>query len=114
MWQYTDKGTLAGVSEKVDLNILNGNKTLNWFIKDENTSQQTINRTLRKGDKGEDVKLLQTWLNKLGYDCGKADGIFGTKTLLAVKKFQKDHYLAIDGIIGKISLKQILAEIDAK
>ena len=114
LWQYTDKGTLAGVREKVDLNILNGDKSLNWFIKNENVSQQIINRTLRKGDKGDDVKLLQTWLNKLGYDCGKVDGNFGTQTLLAVKKFQKDHHLTIDGIVGKISLKQILAEIDAK
>ncbi|MBC6975085.1 MULTISPECIES: glycoside hydrolase family 25 protein [Bacillus] len=34
IWQYTDKGTLAGVSGNVDLNYLNGNKGLNWFIGD--------------------------------------------------------------------------------
>ena len=35
---------------------------------------------LKVGSRGDEVKILQTQLNQLGYDAGKADGIFGTRT----------------------------------
>ena len=59
-------------------------------------------RTLRKGDSGSDVKELQEALIAAGHDVGKAgaDGIFGSSTLSAVKKFQKEHGLDADGIVG--------------
>jgi peptidoglycan hydrolase-like protein with peptidoglycan-binding domain len=49
-----------------------------------------IERTLRSGHSGDDVKALQDALNKMGYDCGEVDGIFGWKTASALKKFQKN------------------------
>ena len=57
-------------------------------------------RTLRNGDKGEDVKALQILLNGMGFNCGTADGIFGSKTGAAVEKFQKKYGLAADKIAG--------------
>lgn len=59
--------------------------------------------TLRRGDKGEYVTLLQTQLDRKGYDIGKSgiDGIFGKATEAAVKKFQTDNGLTADGIVGK-------------
>ena len=57
-------------------------------------------RTLRNGDKGEDVKALQILLNGMGFDCGAADGIFGSKTGAAVEKFQKKYGLAADKVAG--------------
>ena len=115
LWQYTDKGTLAGVREKVDLNLIMGSKDIKWFIGGSTIIQPLIiNRTLRNGDRGEDVKFLQKSLNKLGFKCGTADGIFGAKTTIAVKEFQKAKHLVVDGIFGKKSLKILLAEIDAK
>lgn len=39
---------------------------------------------LSKGNKGQEVRVLQTLLNAVGYDCGTVDGIFGTKTEKAV------------------------------
>lgn len=57
-------------------------------------------KTLKKGSSGADVKTLQTRLNELGYDCGKVDGKYGDKTAAAVKAFQKDHNLTVDGIAG--------------
>ena len=56
--------------------------------------------SLRSGSKGDKVKTLQTNLNMLGYNCGAADGNFGAKTLAAVKAFQKDQKLVVDGIVG--------------
>lgn len=59
-------------------------------------------RTLKNGSTGEDVKQLQSYLIQLGYDCGSwgNDGDFGDATEIAVKEFQTDHNLEIDGIVG--------------
>ena len=59
-----------------------------------------VKPVLRKGDKGDDVKELQERLNDLGYDCGLADGAFGTRTKNAVVRFQADHNLDPDGVVG--------------
>lgn len=58
--------------------------------------------TLKKGDKGKWVTLAQTELINKGYSCGStgADGDFGKNTEAAVKRFQNDHALKVDGIIG--------------
>ena len=43
---------------------------------------------LSKGDRGDEVKKMQTMLNAVGYDCGKADGVFGDKTAAALSAFR--------------------------
>lgn len=55
---------------------------------------------LRKGKTGSQVKHLQKTLNSLGYNAGSEDGIFGNLTENAVKNFQKDKGLLVDGIVG--------------
>lgn len=57
-------------------------------------------RTLRNGSAGMDVQELQERLNALGYSCGVPDGLFGAKTAAAVKAFQGDHRLLVDGVVG--------------
>jgi len=54
---------------------------------------------MRRGSKGAAVKDLQTGLIRLGYDLGRygADGDFGQATEAAVKKFQADNRLPVDG-----------------
>ena len=64
---------------------------------------------LRRGSKGADVTKLQTALNALGYACGAADGIFGAKTEAAVRNFQRDHSLTVDGIAGKATQEALYA-----
>jgi len=58
--------------------------------------------TLRKGDAGPYVTLAQTMLIQRGYNLDPygADGKFGSKTETAVKQFQRDWDLAVDGVIG--------------
>lgn len=56
--------------------------------------------TLHSGSRGEAVKILQQALIQLGYLGGTADGIFGTNTENAVKKFQRASGLTSDGLAG--------------
>lgn len=51
------------------------------------------------GSKGENVRKLQTALNRAGSNL-KIDGHFGDKTRQAVCNFQEDHGLKMDGIVG--------------
>lgn len=64
---------------------------------------------IRKGDKGAKVKALQKRLIALGYALPKygADGSFGAETDAAVRKFQRDHGLAVDGIVGPNTQKAL-------
>ncbi len=55
---------------------------------------------VKQGSKGDAVKLLQKLLTDWGYTPGPIDGIFGAKALTAVKQFQTDLGLAVDGIAG--------------
>ncbi len=65
---------------------------------------------LKSGSKGNDVRKLRTGLNKLGATPKlKVDGIFGPKTLEAVKTFQKKAELKRDGQVGKLTLGAIRA-----
>ena len=61
--------------------------------------REAMDVTLRKGDRGEDVKRLQALLNKYGYKL-KEDGVFGSGTEQAVRAFQQGHYLTPDGVVG--------------
>ena len=62
-------------------------------------------RLLYWGCKGEDVKTLQKALLAAGYkQVRTADGIYGQWTYDAVRSFQKDHGLAVDGVAGKDTL----------
>ena len=70
------------------------------FLKGSNTVSDGTRATIRKGSRGEDVIYLQKQLTVLGYSVGDVDGIFGIKTLEAVKAFQTENGLAVDGIVG--------------
>jgi N-acetylmuramoyl-L-alanine amidase len=49
---------------------------------------------------GDDVKALQDRLTTLGFDAGKTDGVFGSRTEAAVLEFQRNYGLYSDGIAG--------------
>ncbi len=65
-------------------------------------SHKPHKRILKHGSRGEDVKKLQKILNARGL-CPQPiviDGIFGPTTLTAVRKFQRQSQLPVDGIVG--------------
>jgi N-acetylmuramoyl-L-alanine amidase len=55
---------------------------------------------LHYGDTNTNVKRLQARLISLGYLSGTADGVFGSRTTLAVKRFQARVSLTADGVVG--------------
>lgn len=68
--------------------------------------------TLRRGSRGDEVSELQEMLSALGYDCGKADGVYGAKTEAAVRAFQQAEGLAVDGIAGQMTRTALQAAWD--
>jgi len=55
---------------------------------------------LTLGSRGPNVKLVQSLLNRIGYNAGTVDGIFGVLTQQAVIQFQRNNALVADGIVG--------------
>ena len=64
------------------------------------TGSTTTGTALREGDKGTAVTELQTMLKSLKYYYGEITGSFGSLTKRAVRKFQDDNNLTVDGIAG--------------
>ncbi len=59
----------------------------------------------RYGSRGSEVTQIQTKLKRWGYYKGAVDGIYGSKTLSAVKWFQSKNGLKVDGIAGTKTLQ---------
>lgn len=68
---------------------------------DEKSLAATVVLSKEKNSKHASVKPLQTKLDHLGFNCGTVDGIYGNKTYVAVRSFQKAKKLTIDGKVGK-------------
>lgn len=65
---------------------------------------------LQLGSHGEEVKTLQKTLTNLGYDPGEINGHFGDATEAAVREFQTDQNITVDGLVGretKITLRNV-------
>lgn len=84
-------------TDEIDKTLTKGEKTVNITL-----------TVLSNGSKGTQVKTVQRLLNVLGYDCGKVDGIFGKKTTVAVKAFQKASGLVADGVVGANTWSKLL------
>jgi N-acetylmuramoyl-L-alanine amidase len=58
--------------------------------------------------RGDDIAELQQRLGALGFDCGRVDGIFGDNTDAAVREFQRNVAVAVDGEVGPVTLGELL------
>jgi N-acetylmuramoyl-L-alanine amidase len=75
---------------------------------------QLVEASYRLGDRtlylraplqrGDDVRSLQRKLNALGFDAGKEDGLFGSRTDDAIREFQRNVGQGSDGIVGEETL----------
>jgi len=76
-----------------------------------------VESTWRPGDRplrlvaphlrGDDVGWLQTALGRLGFDCGRVDGIFGPATARALEDFQRNCGLDVDGVCGPTTVRAL-------
>ena len=69
------------------------------------TEDETIARTLRSGMRGEDVRRIQ---REIGMPAADQDGIFGPKTERAIRNFQQNAGIQVDGIVGQQTQSAIL------
>lgn len=69
--------------------------------------QTSTRATIKRGSRGADVTYLQQRLTAKGYGTGAIDGIFGQKTLEAVKAFQAENNLIVDGVVGENTWKTL-------
>ena len=73
----------------------------NLFLRKDTNNVQALSKY---GSRGEEVTQIQTKLKRWGYYSGSVDGIYGTKTVEAVKYFQRKNGLTVDGIAGPKTL----------
>ena len=113
IWQYGDDGTVPGISGSVDMNIIEnpdiinggsggGGKEVYCDISMPYLAQSGYIST------GEEVKTVQLLMNAMNYGKLKVDGIFGSATDEAVKRFQKSRKLEQDGIVGADTWRYLL------
>ena len=74
-------------------------------VEKNNTEEIALETLSRYGSRGDEVRSIQTKLKRWGYYNGNIDGIYGNKTVEAVKYFQRKNGLTVDGIAGTNTLK---------
>ncbi len=73
----------------------------NAFIRNDLNHVEALSKY---GSRGDEVTQIQAKLKRWGYYNGNIDGIYGTKTLNAVKYFQRKNGLTVDGVAGPKTL----------
>lgn len=68
-------------------------------------------RLIAPYQRGDDVVALQSALARLGFDCGRIDGVFGLDTERALTEFQRNCGIDVDGVCGPFTIRAL--EINA-
>ncbi len=97
----------------VSIQSYDAKKVLQFRVLHEEKNLSIPRPVLKKGSKGVEVEKLQLILNHLGYNCGDADGDFGSKTLKALQIFQADNRIGVDGIYGRQSQTKIESSLQS-
>jgi len=74
---------------------------------------EVVDEVMGVGDRGSEVAEVQKMLDDLGYPT-MADGWFGEKTALSVRKFQKDNLMAETGEVNEGTLGALQEEVNKK
>lgn len=108
-WDYIGKQTIVYPHSQLNRTTCPGNILRNWVTtgmpKGQGTAVPIIPgtpATVKRGNRGETVKVLQRKLNERGEKL-VVDGIFGPRTDAAVRRFQKRSGIVVDGIVGPIT-----------
>lgn len=110
-WQYTSSGRVSGISGRIDMNYIYGQGAVSTPTKKE-LYPYTLPKLPKRGwftngDKGEQVKRLQAFLNWfMGYKRLAVDGEVGRKTMEAVREYEGIEKLKVDGLFGKKCLER--------
>ncbi|GAA2442793.1 GH25 family lysozyme [Streptomyces macrosporus] len=114
-WQYSDTGTVSGISGNVDLNVFRG--TLSELRAMANLGgdgggdpQLPAWPVLKSGSTGVDVRALQYLLNARGYST-TVDGSYGPATTSQVTAFQQANGLTADGITGPATWSKVIVTV---
>ena len=75
---------------------------------DDHVSEYWPPRVIDRNMTGLDVQVLQAVLWARGYAISYADGIFGSHLEEVVKKFQREHGLDPDGVVGNLTWGKLL------
>ena len=67
----------------------------------------SVSTLSKMGSRGDEVRRIQQKLKNWGYYTGSVDGIYGSQTQNAVRKFQRDNGLTVDGIAGPKTLSYL-------
>lgn len=65
---------------------------------------------IHTGNRGSQVARLQRELMAAGCNPGAVDGVFGRRTLAAVKQYQRQHRLAVDGLVGPRTWRALMTD----
>ena len=114
IWQYTSGGYLGGWNGRLDLNVAYMSREA-WAAyakgdgKKEKKEGVIVPKTIKLGSRGKVVTMWQAFLGFTGDDL---DGKFGAKkTKPATIKWQKDHGLKPDGVVGPVTWAAALKTI---
>lgn len=69
---------------------------------------QNVFASYKQGQSGPEVAAIQEQLMMEGYDIGIPDGVYGARTVAAVKKYQKALGVKPDGVIGDFTYKKLM------
>lgn len=96
-WKYLKKHKLT-IMTAYSLAIITGLLYCGYFGNVYTKGLETI--ILKWGSRGDYVFVVQDKLKRWGFYNGNIDGVYGTQTREAVIKFQRNHGLRVDGIVG--------------
>ena len=86
----------------VDRETYRGLDEARWRLGD-----RTLSFAVRHPYVGDDVAALQHRLTDMGFDCGRADGVFGPRTENALREFQRNVGLPADGTCGPATFRAL-------
>lgn len=115
---YNDSGSkvhcLGGnQGNAVSVDQYSANRILGFRRLEQSKGLQLPDPVLKLGSKGGEVVKLQNLLNHFGCNCGDPDGDFGPKTQMALRHYQANNGLGIDGVYGASSQSAMESDLQS-